>query len=145
MSRRADIVDSLVTALRAIDGSAPYETALRRVEAFPFAVSEYPSAMIVAVDEERFDASYRDARGTLRVELIAFAGEVESAPRAQEVEKLAADIERAVGADPTLGLPAYGTRAVISRVTTEYGLDEHGLAAVSAEVEVAYRLTRGIP
>ena len=145
-SRRAEIRAALLTALQAINGTGDFETAPAEIIGFArIPPRVFPSVQVADDDETRELHGYQRSIGHLAFRVYAWSGRVDSSGKIEQIDKLVADIERAIGSDPTLGLPAYGVQAQITDISVARGLEGEAMALAVVTIETEYRLARGEP
>lgn len=147
MSRRDDIRGALVTALGAIDGTGSYETTPREVLPYARTIdsAKIPAIHVIAWDEEREWRGYRAANATLTFQVAAYSKKESIESRTDELEKLVADIERAVAADTTVGLASYGVYFQIISLEMTPAIDGQEFGQVIVTLTTPYRFERGTP
>ncbi len=140
-SVRSLIVDDLVDALGAIDGTGSYSCQVKGVyhwQRIPGTIEDYPALVVADIgermDELVFDLYARNLSVIVQGTLLAARGG-DSADN--EANDLIADIERAVMADYTRGGNAINTRIVRSQTFLLEEADPY--VVIEVELTVSYR------
>lgn len=146
--RRTEIRSALIALLEGINGVSPYEShpqafyALRR----PFESCQLPCLILPKEEEERETENFRRYLCVLTFHLLAVCNHPIESERLAYLDKMVADVDRAIDSNLTLGLSSYGVQCQVSDVTIERGTDEAPSTAY-AEILITtpYRFSRGTP
>ena len=142
-SVRESILVNVLSAVAAINGLSPFETALKKrsrdfLPPEKLNSSDYPALFITGGNESKEFGVYKRMRAKLTVELRGFVRRRAGVPLSTDVNALMADAERAVMSDTTRGGLALVTTPLDATVDEVSIADDIGGFLLPFEVDYFY-------